>query len=112
MASRNARRMRKNPTEAEHRLWGFLRGKQIGGFRFRRQAPIGPFIADFVCFSAKLVIELDGGHHALQADEDEARSRWLEAQGFRVLRFWNNDVLGNADGVAETIRGALHTPPP
>jgi len=112
MASGNARRLRNNPTEAERQLWGFLRGKQIGGFRFRRQAPIGPFIADFVCFSEKLVIELDGGHHALQSGKDEARSRWLEARGFRVLRFWNNDVLGNADGVVETIRGALNAPPP
>ena len=113
MAPPAARRLRANPTEAERRLWALLRRRQLEGLRFRRQAPIGPYIVDFVCYSEKLVIEVDGGQHAVQVDRDTARTRWLESQGFRVLRFWNNDVLGNSEAVFESIRQALpNTPPP
>jgi very-short-patch-repair endonuclease len=107
MASTLARRLRKNPTDAERRLWLRLRQKQLGGFRFRRQVPLGPYVADFVCQSEKLVIEVDGGQHSDKIEHDERRSAWLAANGYRVLRFWNNDVLGNTEGVLETILRTL-----
>ena len=91
------------------------RNGQLLGARFRRQAVIGRYIADFACFAPKLVIELDGGQHAEQAVYDEARTRWLVAEGFVVLRFWNNDVLSNLDGIVESIAAALGNgsrPPP
>lgn len=103
MASRTARRLRKNQTDAELHLWSHLRRKQLGPHRFRRQVPLGPYIADFVCLDARLIIEVDGGQHADLVVEDYERTMWLESQDFRVLRFWNNDVLGNIDGVLETI---------
>ena len=103
----SARALRKNPTDAEWRLWTCLRHKQVDGFRFRRQAPIGPYVVDFVCFSARLVVEVDGGQPALRSDQDAGRTRWLENEGFRVVRFWNSEVLGNTEGVAEAIRRAL-----
>jgi very-short-patch-repair endonuclease len=101
MGDTAARRLRKNPTEAEKRLWSRLRGKQLGGFRFRRQSPIGPYVVDFVCPAAKLVVEVDGGQHSETADAE--RAGWLESNGYRVIRFWNNDVLENMDGVIEEI---------
>ena len=104
-----ARDLRHNMTDAERRLWSALRCEQLQGYKFRRQAAIGPYIADFVCFSAKVVIELDGGQH--NEDEkklyDANRSAWLEAQGFRVLRFWNHHVFENLEGIAEVIWRAL-----
>ena len=106
MANERARRLRTRPTEAERKLWSVLRSRQLDGFRFRRQAPIGRFIVDFVCLERKLVVEADGGQHA-ESLADDARTAWLESQGFRVIRFWNNDVLANIDGVADTIRRAL-----
>ena len=108
----SARALRKNPTDAERRLWACLRHKQVDGFRFRRQAPIGPYVVDFVCFSAKLVVEVDGGHHALRPERDAKRTSWLENEGFRVNRFWNSEVLKNTEGVAEAIRRALRDVPP
>jgi very-short-patch-repair endonuclease len=107
MPSNLARRLRKNPTDAAMRLWWRLRQKQLGGFRFRRQIPLGPYVADFVCLSEKLVIEVDGGQHAEQVEHDAARTAWLAANGFRVLRFWNNEVLGNMEGVLQTILDVL-----
>lgn len=92
-----------------------LRRRQVDGFRFRRQRPIGPYIVDFVCLSARLVIEVDGGQHADDVAWDTARTRWLESQGYRVIRFWNNEVLGNPDGVYEVILRELDVgegPPP
>jgi very-short-patch-repair endonuclease len=94
-----ARKLRLTPTDAEIRLWSRLRGKQLAGFRFRRQHPLGPYVVDFFCAEAKLIVEVDGGQHA---DDGEARTRWLEARGYRVIRFWNNDVLANTEG------GAMH----
>ena len=98
-----ARRLRKDPTDAERVLWNILRMRQVSGHRFRRQAPIGPYVVDFVCFENKLVIEVDGGYHAEQADHDAARTAWLESRGFRVMRFWNNEVLEEINAVREAI---------
>ena len=95
---------------AEKRLGTVLRRQQIAGHRFRRQAPIGRYIVNFVCLRHRLVVEIDGGQHADRVQADAARSAWLESQGFRVLRFWNNDVLGNTNGVLEAIRQALRKP--
>ena len=103
-----ARDLRRNPTVAEQRLWHRLRGRQLDGFRFRRQVPVGPFIVDFLCVEARLVVELDGGQHGEDSGEDGRRTAWLVAQGYRVVRFWNNDVLGNTVTVLEAILAALH----
>lgn len=102
-----ARDLRRNATDAERRLWQHLSARQVAGVRFNRQVPIGPFICDFVARSAKLVIEVDGGQHDWQAGEDAKRTRFLEAQGYRVMRFWNNDVLGQTEGVVRAIEQAL-----
>jgi very-short-patch-repair endonuclease len=106
-----ARELRGNLTDAETKLWSWLRRRQIDGHRFRRQAPIRNYIVDFVCFEARIVVEVDGGQHA-ESKRDAVRSAFLESQGFRVLRFWNNDVLQNTDGVITTIRAALVGYPP
>ncbi len=107
MVSRNARSLRANQTEAEALLWRRLRDRQLAGAKFRRQVPIGPYVADFVCYASKLVVELDGGQHAENVEADTTRTAWLEDRGFRVLRFWNHDVLANPDGVLERILEAL-----
>jgi very-short-patch-repair endonuclease len=99
----NARRLRCEMTDAERLLWGQLRQRQIAGLKFRRQHPLGSFIVDFVCIEAGLVIEVDGGQHGERQPADEARTAWLNSQGYRVLRFWNNEVLQNLDGVREAI---------
>ena len=98
-----ARDLRKNPTDAEAKLWQHLRHKQLDGYRFRRQHPLGQYVVDFICLDAMLVIEVDGGQHAEFTRRDERRTAFLEKQGFRVLRFWNNEVLGNINGVITTI---------
>ena len=98
-----AKQLRKNITEAEKRLWQQLRAKQLHGLKFKRQQPIGNYVVDFVCFEKKLVIELDGGQHAEQVEQDAERTSWIESQGFEVLRLWNNDVLQNMDGVWDVI---------
>ena len=95
------------PTDAEIRLWSRLRRKQLDGFRFRRQQPIGPYIVDFFCPAAKLVIEVDGGQHAQRENEDTSRTCWLEEHGYRVVRFWNNEVLANTDSVTWAILETL-----
>ena len=106
-----AKRMRKAPTEAERRLWSTLRSHRLVGWKFKRQEQIGDYIADFVCFKSRLIIEADGSQHA-ESVADQARDEWLSAQGFRVLRFWNNDILNNTDGVAEAVLAALEIPLP
>ena len=106
-----SRALRSNPTEAERKLWSVLRNRQLGGVRFNRQVPIGPFICDFVARSAKLVVELDGGRHAVDVEADRLRSRFLEAQGYRTIRFWNNDVLENIEGVMTMVAQALSDMP-
>jgi len=105
-----ARRLRANPTGAEIMLWRELRKLETKGTHFRRQVPIGPYVADFACLASRLVIELDGSHHGegLTKSHDETRTRWLELEGYRVLRFWNNDPIENLDGVMETIYSALY----
>jgi very-short-patch-repair endonuclease len=107
MVSTLARRLRKNPTDAESWLWRHLRQKQLGGFRFRRQVPLGPYVVDFACLSENLLVEVDGGQHADRIEHDERRAAWLAENGYRVIRFWNNDVLANTEGVLETILRAL-----
>ena len=110
-----SRSLRRNASDAEKKLWKHLRQKQIQGLKFRRQAPVDKFIADFLCYERRLIIELDGGQHAEQLDYDGNRTRILEACGFRVLRFWNNDVLQNIEGVLLEIIGAVNPhpyPPP
>ena len=92
---RNARDLRRNPTEAERTLWRHLRQRHVAGRKFRRQHPIGRYVLDFVCLETKLVIELDGGQHADREAEDQGRTAWLEARGYRVLRFWNTEVFEN-----------------
>jgi very-short-patch-repair endonuclease len=101
-----ARNLRQSSTEAEQKLWVLLRHRRLQGYRFRRQHPIGNFIADFACTRYSLIIEADGSQHA-DNDHDIKRTAWLESQGWRVIRFWNNDILGNTDIVLETILRAL-----
>ncbi|MGY3485077.1 very-short-patch-repair endonuclease [Bradyrhizobium sp. USDA 4011] len=103
---RFARRLRANQTDAEIALWKRLRNRQIDGHKFARQVPIGDYICDFACREKQLVIEVDGGQHAGSVT-DAIRDRYLAAEGYRVLRFWNNDVLGNIEGVLITIQTGL-----
>lgn len=107
-----ARKLRSNLTDAESILWRHLRFRQIDGYKFRRQRPIGHYIVDFVCLEKKLVIEVDGGQHNGEATYDARRDRWLRAQGYEVLRFWNDEVLTKIDGVKEVIFRTLTKPPP
>lgn len=107
-----ARSLRCAMTDAEHLLWRALRGKQLNGHRFRRQHPIGKYIADFACIEQKIVIELDGGQHQEQQVYDGQRSTFLAAQGWEILRFWNNDVLNNLDGVLSVIAKEVTGAPP
>ena len=102
-----ARKLRRRRTDAEERLWQSLRGSQLEGRKFVFQFAIGDAVADFACRSAKLVVELDGGQHASATAKDDARTRMIEAHGYRVIRFWNHDVLANTDGVLEAIRQEL-----
>jgi very-short-patch-repair endonuclease len=102
-----SRRLRQNATRVETILWNQLRSKQIEGLKFRRQQPIGGYIVDFVSFEKRLVVELDGGQHAVSRGKDRERDRLLTEAGYKVLRFWNNDVLQNLPGVLETIRKNL-----
>jgi very-short-patch-repair endonuclease len=99
-----ARALRRDPTDADRKLWQVCRSLKPLGFHFRRQAPIGPYIADFVWYKGKLVIEVDGGQHAeLERARDKRRTQWLESEGYRVLRFWNNDVLKSPEFVGEVL---------
>lgn len=100
----HARDLRRNATDAEQRLWHHLRDRRLGGFKFRRQATIGPFIADFACVELKLIVEADGGQHGGPGDAE--RTRQLEALGWTIVRFWNNDILANTDGVLGSIMRA------
>jgi very-short-patch-repair endonuclease len=104
-----ARSLRRSLTDAERELWSHLRGARLGGYRFRRQHLDPPYVLDFYCRAAKLVVELDGGQHTEEADA--ARTRALVARGLRVIRFWNNDVLSNTETVLEAILSALQARP-
>jgi very-short-patch-repair endonuclease len=103
---RLGRRLRANQTDAETVLWNRIRNRQIDGHKFGRQVPIGRYICDFVCREKQIVIEVDGGQHA-ESSADAIRDNYLIAEGYRVLRFWNNDVLGNLEGVLTTIQSEL-----
>ncbi|MCL5668621.1 MAG: endonuclease domain-containing protein [Gammaproteobacteria bacterium] len=105
----NAKALRSNQTEAEQRLWCYLRAHRFMGLKFKRQKPIGRYIVDFVCLEQRLIIELDGGQHIEQSARDQRRDAWLRSQGYTVLRFWNNDVMQELEGVLEQIRSALST---
>ena len=105
-----ARTLRKSLTDVENKLWSQLRGRQVSGVKFRRQHPIGPFIVDFCCVERGLVVELDGSQHAERNAADERRTRLIERSGYRVLRFWDNEVLINLYGVLERISEALEDP--
>ena len=89
-------------------LWGRIRNRQISDAKYRRQEPIGPYIVDFVCKEHRLIVEVDGGQHAMSRIRDQRRTQLLESQGYRVIRFWNNEVLGNIDAVLKTIESALN----
>ncbi len=105
-----SRRLRVNQTDAEKKLWNRIRNRQINGNKFVRQEPIGHYICDFVCREKRLVIEVDGGQHS-ESTRDEVRDRYLQAEGYRVMRFWNNDVLSNIEGVLIVIDEELREVP-
>ena len=107
MSTNRARSLRRNMTQAERLLWKHLRLRQADGHKFRRQAPVGQYIVDFLCNERKLVVEVDGGQHDERRESDAVRTSWLEAQGLTVLRFWNNDVLATPEAVLTTIWEAL-----
>ncbi len=98
-------------TDAERHLWYRLKAGRFDGWKFRRQWPIGDYIVDFVCFEVKLIVELDGGQHAVLVDRDDSRTEWLNSQGFRVMRFWNYQVFEESDDVMEAIWNALNVVP-
>ena len=106
-----AQKLRNSSTDTEKYLWKYLRGRQLEGFKFRRQHPIGKYIVDFINLERKIIIEFDGGQH-LENKKDKLRDRWLKEQGYEVLRFWDNEVLTNIEGVLELIREKLSSPSP
>jgi very-short-patch-repair endonuclease len=106
-----SREMRRNMTEAEQRLWYHLRARQVADTRFNSQFPVGPFTCDCVARTPKLIVEVDGGQHAEQERRDVSRSAYLESRGYRVIRFWNNEVLANTEGVIQAIAQVLDDRP-
>ena len=106
-----AKHLRHRMTDSENKLWRHLRAHRLNGKKFRRQQPIGPYVVDFVHFGARLIVEADGGQHN-DAPHDERRDAWLRTQGFKVLRFWNNEIMSNLDGVLITVMAALNELPP
>ncbi len=112
MLRERARRLRRDQTAAERRLWTRLRGRQVAGANFRRQQPIGPFIVDFCCPDMRLIVELDGGQHATRVEYDMGRTAFLASRGYRVIRFWDNEVLQETEAVLERIVQAVIDPHP
>ncbi|MCA1654030.1 MAG: endonuclease domain-containing protein [Sphingomicrobium sp.] len=113
-ATKRAQQLRNNATPAERLLWRHLRRRQLGGWKFSRQMPVGPFICDFLCREVNLIVEVDGGQHC-ESKRDEARTAWLERQGYRVVRYWNNEVRENLEGVLidlKSLIGQAHPPAP
>jgi very-short-patch-repair endonuclease len=108
-----ARRLRANGTSAEGTFWRYLRRLETKGTHFRRQVPLGRYVVDFACLTSRLVVEVDGSYHGEEANRshDEKRTRWLEAEGYRVLRFWNNDITQNPSGVLQIIHASLYGGP-
>ena len=102
-----ARELRGNATDAERLLWRFVRNRHPSGYRFRRQVPLGPYVADFVCLRARLILEIDGGQHNESLLDDLERTQYFARHGFRVIRFWNNEVLQQTEAVLESILEAL-----
>jgi very-short-patch-repair endonuclease len=109
--TRRSRELRANMTQAECKLWGHLKARRVAGVRFNRQFPIGEFICDFVSRGAKLVIEVDGATHGESERADAQRTRFIEQHGYRVIRFWNNEIMGNAEGVVAKIERVLRDMP-
>jgi very-short-patch-repair endonuclease len=109
--TRRAQALRNNATDAERALWRHLSRRQLEGFKFSRQIPVGPFVCDFLCRERALVVEVDGGQHA-DSERDAKRTAYLESEGYRVIRFWNNEVLENVDGVLRLILNQLQRLPP
>ena len=107
MTVSRARELRRRSTEAEKLLWRRLRNRHLDGVKFRRQESLGRYVVDFVTMEQQLIVEVDGGQHAAHSRADEMRTRWLASQDYRVIRFWNNEVLSNIDGVLQTILQAL-----
>jgi len=103
----NAKTLRRNLTDAEQKLWYHLRAHRFMDRKFKRQKPIGRYVVDFVCLEEKLIIELDGGQHAESLEYDQERDAWLRSQGYKVLRFWNNELMNETESVLERIRLAL-----
>lgn len=101
-----ARNLRKNQTDAEQKLWGLLRSRQLQGYKFRRQFPIEPYIVDLACFRQRLIVEADGGQHA-DSTTDIVRTAEIEKQGWHIIRFWNHEILENSDGVLRVILSEL-----
>jgi adenine-specific DNA-methyltransferase len=111
-ARATSRRLRRDLTDAEQLLRRQLRMRQLFGYRFRRQQPIGKYVVDFVCMEGRVAIEIDGGQHVEHVVYDAQRTKYLKSEGYRILRFWNNDVLQNIEGVKTEIWRVLNTPPP
>lgn len=107
----NAKALRANQTEAELRLWYYLRAHRFMGLKFKRQKPIGNYIVDFVCVERRLIVEIDGGQHADEVEYDQCRDSWLRSQGYTILRFWNNEVMQQMEDVLEKIRFSLSPNP-
>jgi very-short-patch-repair endonuclease len=107
-----AKYLRINHTDAEKLLWSHLKARRLDGLKFRRQQPVGKYIVDFICFEKRIVIEVDGGQHSWEKSKDEVRDKWLRKEGYSVLRFWNNDVLKNIDGVIQIISENCSNHPP
>jgi very-short-patch-repair endonuclease len=112
MIKQLARNLRKSPTDAERRLWRQIRMRNVSGNKFRRQQPVGKYIVDFICLEKRLIIEIDGGQHAVNVGRDLKREGWLQSQGFRILRFWNHEVMNEIESVLDAIELALNGPPP
>lgn len=110
--TRRARELRMGMTGVEWMVWNLLRARQVRGLKFRRQHPIGVYFLDFVCLSARIVVEIDGPHHDWTVDEDASRDRWLETKGYRILRFTAEDVLADSETVSRTIEQVLDEKPP
>ncbi|HVH78654.1 MAG TPA: endonuclease domain-containing protein [Stellaceae bacterium] len=106
-----ARNLRRDATDAERRLWSALRNHHLSGYRFRRQYPIGPFFVDFACTKERVIVEADGGQHS-DSKTDPGRTAWLESRGWRILRFWNNEILRNPEGVIDVILRELRSDNP
>ena len=111
MLNERARTLRKNSTEAEKRIWSYLRNRRLNGFKFIRQFIVEPYIVDFICREKMLILEIDGGQHNERIEYDKERTCFLEAKGYRVLRFWNNEVLINHENVLALILEALRPSP-